>query len=166
MNRRHASSTLLAVLLAFALPAFAMAAGRPVRVARQEAKPPGPSSAVAGGNGGAREVVTPSGLRYTDLKVGDGTEARQGKTVDVLYTGRLEDGTQFDASQDPHRPFTFRIGIDEVIRGWHEGITGMKTGGKRRLVIPPDLGYGKQGAGGVIPANATLVFEVELLNVR
>jgi FKBP-type peptidyl-prolyl cis-trans isomerase FkpA len=157
MNLKHAPCALLAALLALAVPA---SAARPVRVARQEEKSPAPSSA-------AREVVTPSGLRYTDLKVGEGTEAQKGKTVDVLYTGRLEDGTQFDASQDPNRPFTFRIGIDEVIRGWHEGITGMKSGGKRRLVIPPELGYGKQGAGGgVIPANATLIFEVELLNVR
>jgi FKBP-type peptidyl-prolyl cis-trans isomerase FkpA len=163
MNLRHAPCALLAALLAVAVPASAVTAARSVRVARQEEKAPAPSGAV----NGAKEVVTPSGLRYTDLKVGQGTEAQKGKTVDVLYTGRLEDGTQFDTSQDPNRPFTFRIGIDEVIRGWHEGITGMKVGGKRRLVIPPELGYGKQGAGGgVIPANATLVFEVELLNVR
>jgi FKBP-type peptidyl-prolyl cis-trans isomerase FkpA len=114
----------------------------------------------------AREVVTPSGLRYMDLKVGEGTEAGEGKTVEVHYIGWLEDGKKFDSSQDPSHPFTFRIGIDEVIKGWHEGIAGMKVGGKRRLVIPPDLGYGKQGAGGVIPPNATLVFEVELVNVR
>lgn len=116
----------------------------------------------------AREVVTTaSGLRYIDQKIGDGAEAGPGKTVDVLYIGWLEDGTKFDASQDPGHPFTFRIGIDEVIQGWHEGITGMKAGGRRRLIVPPELGYGRQGAGGgVIPGNATLVFEVELLTVR
>ncbi len=115
----------------------------------------------------SREVVTASGLRYVDQKVGDGAVAGPGKTVDVLYTGWLEDGTRFDASLDPEHPFTFRIGIDEVIQGWHEGITGMKAGGRRRLTVPPELGYGRQGAGGgVIPGNATLVFEVELLSVR
>jgi peptidylprolyl isomerase len=115
----------------------------------------------------SREVVTASGLRYIDQKVGDGAEAGPGKTVEVLYTGWLEDGTKFDASLDPDHPFTFRIGIDEVIQGWHEGITGMKVGGRRRLVVPPELGYGRQGAGGgVIPGNATLVFEVELITVR
>jgi FKBP-type peptidyl-prolyl cis-trans isomerase len=112
-------------------------------------------------------VVTPTGLRYVDQKIGDGAEAGPGKTVEVLYTGWLEDGTKFDSSLDPNHPFTFRIGIDEVIQGWHEGITGMKAGGRRRLVVPPELGYGKQGAGGgVIPGNATLVFEVELIAVR
>ncbi len=114
-----------------------------------------------------REVVTPSGLHYIDQRVGDGDEAGPGKTVEVLYTGWLEGGQKFDSSLDPNHPFTFRIGIDEVIQGWHEGITGMKAGGRRRLIVPPELGYGRQGAGGgVIPGNATLIFEVELLTVR
>ena len=115
----------------------------------------------------SREVVTASGLRYIDQKIGGGAEAGPGKTVEVLYTGWLEDNTKFDSSLDPNHPFTFRIGIDEVIQGWHEGITGMKAGGRRRLIVPPELGYGRQGAGGgVIPGNATLVFEVELLAVK
>jgi FKBP-type peptidyl-prolyl cis-trans isomerase len=112
-----------------------------------------------------KETVTRSGLKYIDLKIGEGAEAQQGKAVDIRYTGWFENGIKFDAS-DREQPFTFRIGIDEVIQGWHEGITGMRVGGKRRLVIPPDLGYGKQGAGGVIPPNTTLIYEVELLDVR
>jgi peptidylprolyl isomerase len=113
-----------------------------------------------------QEVVTPSGLRYTDLQVGEGVEAAKGKTVEIHYIGWLEDNTKFDASQDPDHPFTFRIGIDDVIQGWHQGITGMRVGGRRRLVVPPELGYGKQGMARVVPPNATLVFEVELVNVR
>ena len=114
----------------------------------------------------AKEVVTPSGLRYKDLQIGEGAEAAKGKTVEVHYIGWLEDNTKFDASQDPSHPFTFRIGIDDVIQGWHQGITGMKVGGRRRLVVPPELGYGKQGMGRIVPPNATLIFEVELVNVR
>ena len=113
-----------------------------------------------------QEVVTPSGLRYKDLQVGQGAEAAKGKTVEIHYTGWLEDNTKFDSSLDPSHPFTFRIGIDDVIQGWHQGIAGMKVGGKRRLVVPPELGYGKQGVARVVPPNATLVFEVELVNVR
>jgi FKBP-type peptidyl-prolyl cis-trans isomerase len=113
-----------------------------------------------------REVVTPSGLRYTDLQVGEGAEATKGKTVEIHYTGWLEDKTKFDSSLDPSHPFTFRIGIDDVIQGWHQGIAGMRVGGRRRLVVPPELGYGKQGMGRIVPPNATLVFEVELVNVR
>jgi FKBP-type peptidyl-prolyl cis-trans isomerase len=113
-----------------------------------------------------REIVTSSGLRYRELQVGQGVEAAKGRIVEVHYTGWLEDGTKFDASQDPSHPFTFRIGIDDVIQGWHQGITGMKVGGRRRLVVPPELGYGKAGMGRVVPPNATLVFEVELVNVR
>ncbi|MFP5285454.1 MAG: FKBP-type peptidyl-prolyl cis-trans isomerase [Thermoanaerobaculia bacterium] len=113
-----------------------------------------------------QEITTPSGLRYTDLAAGQGDEARAGKTVDVHYTGWLENGTKFDSSLDRGRPFSFRLGGGQVIRGWDEGVAGMKVGGKRRLTIPADLGYGARGAGGVIPPNATLVFEVELLGVR
>lgn len=161
MYRSFAPCALLAALIALAGSPVWAGSGRTARVSRQGDQNIPPQQDRA-----AREVVTRSGLRYLDLQPGTGAEAREGKTVDVLYTGWLEDGTQFDASQDATRPFTFRIGIDEVIRGWHEGIAGMKVGGRRRLVIPPDLGYGKQGAGGVVPPNATLVFEVELLDVR
>ena len=114
----------------------------------------------------ADETTTPSGLKYTDLETGQGEEARPGKTVDVHYTGWLENGTKFDSSLDRRSPFSFHLGAGEVIRGWDEGVTGMKVGGKRRLTIPSDLGYGARGAGGVIPPNATLIFEVELLGVK
>jgi len=107
-----------------------------------------------------------SGLQYEDLKVGDGPVAENGQTVTVNYTGWLTDGTKFDSSLDAGKPFEFALGAGQVIRGWDEGVKGMKVGGKRKLTIPPDLGYGAQGAGGVIPPNATLVFEVELLGVR
>lgn len=110
--------------------------------------------------------TTNSGLRYEDLIVGDGTLAQPGSTVSVHYTGWLQDGTKFDSSLDRNQPFSFQLGQGEVIRGWDEGVSGMKVGGKRRLIIPPDLAYGSQGAGGVIPPNATLIFEVELLGVE
>ena len=113
-----------------------------------------------------QEKTTASGLKYTDLQEGTGDEARAGKNVEVHYTGWLEDRTKFDSSLDPAHPFTFRIGIDDVIQGWHQGVAGMKVGGRRRLVVPPELGYGKQGVGRVVPPNAILVFEVELVGVR
>jgi FKBP-type peptidyl-prolyl cis-trans isomerase FkpA len=108
----------------------------------------------------------PDGLKFTDDQVGTGTEAQKGKTVSVHYTGWLLDGTKFDSSRDRNQPFSFPLGQGQVIKGWDEGVTGMKVGGKRTLVIPPDLGYGARGAGGVIPPNATLKFEVELLDVK
>ena len=101
-----------------------------------------------------------------DLTVGDGTEAVSGKTIIVHYTGWLTDGTKFDSSKDRNDPFSFRLGTGQVIRGWDEGFSGMKIGGKRKLTIPPEMGYGARGAGGVIPPNATLVFEVELLGIQ
>lgn len=112
------------------------------------------------------EVTTGSGLRYVDLQEGQGAEAKSGQTVSVHYTGWLENGTKFDSSHDRNSPFSFRLGAGQVIRGWDEGVAGMKIGGKRKLIIPPDLGYGARGAGGVIPGNATLIFEVELLGAR
>ena len=113
-----------------------------------------------------KETVTASGLKYEDLQEGTGDEARAGKTVEVHYTGWLEDGTKFDSSKDRNQPFRFPLGSGHVIRGWDEGVAGMKVGGKRKLTIPADLGYGTRGAGGVIPPNATLVFEVELVGVK
>ena len=110
------------------------------------------------------EVTTESGLRYIDLETGDGESPTQGKSVTVHYTGWLEDGTKFDSSVDRGRPFEFVIGVRRVIPGWDEGVMSMKVGGKRKLTIPPALGYGVNGAGEVIPPNATLIFEVELLN--
>ena len=115
---------------------------------------------------GENMITTTSGLKYEDLTVGSGAEAVAGKTVSVHYTGWLENGTKFDSSLDRGEPFMFQLGAGEVIAGWDEGVAGMKVGGKRQLVIPSDLGYGARGAGGVIPPNATLIFEVELLAIQ
>ena len=112
------------------------------------------------------EVTTESGLKYEELTVGEGDTATAGQTVVVHYTGWLEDGTKFDSSKDRNVPFDFPLGGGRVIKGWDEGVAGMQIGGTRKLTIPSDLGYGAQGAGGVIPANATLIFEVELLELR
>jgi FKBP-type peptidyl-prolyl cis-trans isomerase len=106
------------------------------------------------------------GLEYWDIKVGTGATAIQGHTVKVHYTGWLTNGKKFDSSVDRGEPFTFDLGSHQVIKGWDEGVAGMKVGGKRQLRIPPELGYGSRGAGGAIPPNATLIFDVELLGVR
>ena len=111
------------------------------------------------------QVTTASGLVIEDIEVGTGAEAVAGKNVQVHYTGWLTDGTKFDSSKDRNDPFVFPLGGRRVIAGWDEGVQGMKVGGTRKLTIPPQLGYGARGAGGVIPPNATLVFEVELLAV-
>ena len=112
-----------------------------------------------------KEVTTSSGLQYLDLKVGTGATAQAGQTVTVHYTGWLENGKKFDSSVDRGQPFSFPLGAGRVIKGWDEGVQGMKVGGKRKLIVPSNLGYGARGAGGVIPPNATLIFEVELLGV-
>ncbi len=116
----------------------------------------------------AEEDMTtmPSGLKYREVEGGFGEEARAGKQVTVHYTGYLQDGTKFDSSVDRGEPFSFPLGAGRVIKGWDEGVAGMKVGGRRKLVIPPELGYGSRGAGGAIPPGATLVFDVELLEVR
>ncbi len=111
-------------------------------------------------------VKTSSGLLYEDLVAGSGASPAPGKKVTVHYTGWLTDGKKFDSSIDRNEPFIFQIGAGQVIPGWDEGVMSMKIGGKRKLVIPANLGYGAAGAGGVIPANATLVFEVILLDIR
>jgi FKBP-type peptidyl-prolyl cis-trans isomerase len=112
-------------------------------------------------------VKTSSGLQYWDIRVGTGDVAKEGSHVRVHYTGWLTTGKKFDSSVDAHQPFDFTIGNGEVIKGWEEGVTGMKIGGKRQLRIPPDLGYGATGTpGGPIPANATLIFDIQLLAVQ
>jgi FKBP-type peptidyl-prolyl cis-trans isomerase len=111
-------------------------------------------------------MTTESGLQVVDLVKGTGRQAELGDTATVHYTGWLANGTKFDSSLDRKEPFSFRLGAGQVIRGWDEGVMGMKVGGKRKLIIPPQLGYGARGAGNVIPPNATLTFEVELLGLR
>jgi FKBP-type peptidyl-prolyl cis-trans isomerase FkpA len=108
---------------------------------------------------------TASGLNIEEVLIGSGAVAAAGQSVTVHYTGWLTDGTRFDSSKDRNDPFVFALGARQVIAGWDEGVQGMQVGGVRKLTIPPELGYGARGAGGVIPANATLVFEVELLVV-
>ncbi|MBS0017839.1 MAG: FKBP-type peptidyl-prolyl cis-trans isomerase [Arthrospira sp. SH-MAG29] len=110
-------------------------------------------------------VTTDSGLQYVDLQKGTGASPQPGQTVTVHYTGTLKDGTKFDSSRDRNRPFSFTIGVGQVIKGWDEGVASMQVGGRRKLIIPADLGYGDRGAGGVIPPNATLIFDVELLKI-
>lgn len=114
----------------------------------------------------ANAVTTPSGLKYVELKEGTGATPQPGQTVEVHYVGTLEDGTKFDSSRDRGQPFSFKIGVGQVIKGWDEGLSTMKVGGRRQLIIPPELGYGSRGAGGVIPPNAILHFDVELLGVK
>ncbi|MEB3230948.1 MAG: FKBP-type peptidyl-prolyl cis-trans isomerase [Leptolyngbyaceae bacterium] len=111
-------------------------------------------------------ITTESGLQYVELVAGTGATPVTGNTVQVHYTGTLENGAVFDSSRDRGRPFSFRIGVGQVIKGWDEGVGTMKVGGRRKLIIPAELGYGSRGAGGVIPPNATLIFDVELLRIQ
>jgi FKBP-type peptidyl-prolyl cis-trans isomerase len=121
------------------------------------------------GGGNAKEgeeITTPSGLKITDLKVGSGKEAKKGDVVVVNYTGWLKDGTKFDSSLDRNEPLHFEVGESNIIKGWNEGVAGMRVGGKRKLVIPAELGYGPRGSPPKIPPNAELTFEIELLSIR
>jgi len=153
MSRPLVFVTLLATLVvgstlpALVVPAFAAAPAAPAKVT-------------------GKGTTTASGLKYWDLKKGAGATAKAGDSVKVHYTGWLTDGKKFDSSLDRDEPFSFKLGAGMVIKGLDEGVAGMKIGGKRQLRIPPDLGYGASGAGGVIPPNATLVFDVELLGVN
>jgi FKBP-type peptidyl-prolyl cis-trans isomerase FkpA len=114
----------------------------------------------------SNQVTTASGLKYEDIESGAGETARSGQKAKVHYTGWLTNGQKFDSSLDRNEPFEFALGAGQVIRGWDEGVEGMRVGGRRRLTIPPALGYGARGAGGVIPPNADLIFEVELLGLK
>jgi len=114
----------------------------------------------------ANAVTTPSGLKYVELEEGNGATPQTGQTVVVHYTGTLEDGTKFDSSRDRNQPFSFKIGVGQVIKGWDEGLSTMKVGGRRQLIIPSELGYGARGAGNVIPPYSTLLFDVELLAIK
>ncbi len=114
----------------------------------------------------SEEIILKSGLRYLEHLTGQGNATKVGNIVKVHYSGYLVDGTKFDSSHDRGKPFSFKLGENRVIKGWEEGLLNMKVGGKRTLIIPPELGYGERGAGGVIPPNATLVFEVELVNFK
>lgn len=136
--------------------------------ALRDGKPTGststkPSNAQAAGG---QRVTNPSGLQYEEITVGTGASPQTGQTVIVHYTGTLADGKKFDSSRDRNQPFSFQIGTGQVIRGWDEGVATMKVGGRRKLIIPPNLAYGERGAGGVIPPNATLTFDVELLELK
>ena len=111
-------------------------------------------------------VTTASGLQYTDEKIGDGESPKSGQMVTVHFTATLSDGKKIESSVDRGQPYTFKIGTGEVIKGWDEGIMSMKVGGKRKLVVPPQLAYGSKSAGSMIPPNATLLFEIELLGIK
>jgi FKBP-type peptidyl-prolyl cis-trans isomerase len=143
-------------------PALVLAVGGMLAGLCLQARADEKSSAAAEG----KVITTASGLKYIDLKEGMGPVAKAGDTVEVHYTGWLTNGKKFDSSLDRKEPFTFKLGAGMVIKGWDEGVAGMKAGGKRKLMIPPELGYGARGAGGVIPPNAELIFEVELLKIK
>lgn len=113
-----------------------------------------------------REQTTPSGLRYIDFGGGSGAAAKDGDRVAVHYTGTLENGQKFDSSRDRNQPFQFNLGRGQVIRGWDEGVVGMRVGDRRKLIIPSELGYGSRGAANVIPPNATLIFDVEVTDIQ
>ncbi len=144
------------VLMAIALPALALGACK--KDAPEAAKTTTPEATAM--------TTTATGLQYEEIKIGEGAVPTAGQTVVVHYTGWLTDGKKFDSSVDRGQPFKFTLGQGQVIKGWDEGLSTMKVGGKRKLTIPSELGYGNRGAGGLIPPGATLVFEVELLGIE
>jgi FKBP-type peptidyl-prolyl cis-trans isomerase len=154
--------------MSFRFAAVAAAIGLSMNIAVSALAQDGKAASAPAQEG--KEVTLPDGLKYTDTKVGDGDEAKKGYILSMNYTGWLykngSKGAQFDSSSKTGKPFTFKLGGGQVIKGWDEGIEGMKAGGKRTLIIPPNLAYGAAGAGGVIPPNATLIFEVELISAR
>jgi peptidylprolyl isomerase len=155
-NRRIVMALILLVILGLVAYVIYLAV-RPADPPEEAAAPAAPSGEF---------ITTASGLQYQDVVVGTGDEAVTGSRVQVHYTGRLEDGTQFDTSRDRGQPFEFTLGAGRVIQGWDEGVPGMREGGQRTLIIPPELGYGEAGFPPVIPSNATLIFDVELVDVN
>lgn len=153
--RQHVVLVCFAILTSFALFAQTQKATTPAR--------PNTSAPTKVTGEGTK---TASGLQYWDIRLGTGQEAKEGSRVRVHYTGWLTNGKKFDSSVDAGKPFDFRIGNGDVIKGWEEGVSGMKVGGKRQLRIPPELAYGKEGYPGAIPANATLIFDIQLLGVQ
>ena len=152
---------LILAILALVAFAFTQTAKKPTRIVNRRPNTKAPSKVTGDG------VKTDSGLQYWDIVVGTGKVAKEGDGVRVHYTGWLTNGKKFDSSVDAGRPFTFVLGNGEVIKGWDEGVAGMKVGGKRRLHIPPDLGYGESGTpDGTIPPNSTLIFDVQLLSIQ
>jgi peptidylprolyl isomerase len=147
-------------------PQIAMNTNKPAATKPTTTTKKKPMSEPATSPSGSEPVTTASGLKYQEVKVGTGATPATGQTVEVHYTGTLENGTKFDSSRDRGQTFKFQIGVGEVIKGWDEGLSTMKVGGRRNLIIPPDLGYGARGAGGVIPPNATLLFDVELIGAK
>ncbi len=139
------------------VPVVAMTSGKPA--AAPQPKTPAKKKM-------SEPITTPSGLKYVETTVGTGAVPQSGQTVEVHYTGTLENGKKFDSSRDRNQTFKFQIGTGQVIKGWDEGLSTMKVGGRRLLTIPPELGYGARGAGGVIPPNAVLLFDVELIGVK
>jgi FKBP-type peptidyl-prolyl cis-trans isomerase FkpA len=155
MNKRVVLAILIAMI---AVPMYGQTA---TKKSASAARPNTTAPTKVTGEG----TKTPSGLQYWNIKVGTGQEAKSGDHVKVHYTGWLTSGKKFDSSVDAHQPFDFTIGRGDVIKGWEEGVTGMKVGGKRQLRIPPDLAYGKEGYPGAIPPNATLIFDIQLLGI-
>ncbi len=156
MNRYLIASILVVMM---ALPAISQTATKKPATTVHRPNTNAPTKVTGEG------TTTPTGLKYWDIKVGTGQEAKSGDHVKVHYTGWLTNGKKFDSSVDAHQPFDFKIDAGDVIKGWDQGVTGMKVGGKRQLRIPPDLAYGKEGYSGVIPPNATLIFDIQLLAI-
>lgn len=167
MRRNSFARRMTALGLGLGLGLGAMLLGGGAALALGEPPVPSPSAPVpVPVPGPGKMTALPSGLRYEDVKVGDKAVAVKGKRVTVHYTGTLSNGKKFDSSRDRNEPFVFQLGLGQVIKGWDEGIEGMRVGGKRKLIIPPPLAYGDKGVGGVIPPNAELYFDIELLNVE